>query len=124
MIIRKPRTLLWQLGLALMAVQVAAIVLLGWYAYWRFEQFTHDQTIDQLRRVTPLLASSLSERLAQAITAKDFAALDAWAKDQGRRGGVRITIILLDGTVIADSDAAPADMENHRQRPEIDQAIN
>lgn len=124
MIIHKPRTLLWQLGLALMTVQAAAVVLLGWYAYARFEQFTRDQTLDQLRRITPLLAEEFADRLGHASAETDYAALDAMAKDEGRRAGVRITVILLDGKVIADSDAAPAEMENHRQRPEIDAAIN
>ena len=36
-----------------------------------------------------------------------------------RRAGVRVTLIRRDGTVIADSDADPARMENHATRPEF-----
>jgi two-component system phosphate regulon sensor histidine kinase PhoR len=37
--------------------------------------------------------------------------------------GVRITIVGSDGTVLADSDENPAEMENHRNRPEIAAAL-
>ncbi len=37
----------------------------------------------------------------------------------GTETGCRVTIIAGDGTVIADSEADPGHMENHRQRPEV-----
>ncbi|HEY9075582.1 MAG TPA: ATP-binding protein [Anaerolineaceae bacterium] len=37
---------------------------------------------------------------------------------------VRITLIGLDGVVLAESDAVPDEMENHLQRPEVQQALN
>ncbi len=39
------------------------------------------------------------------------------------RSGVRVTIVMSDGTVIADSNENPAKMENHRERPEIRNAF-
>jgi two-component system, OmpR family, phosphate regulon sensor histidine kinase PhoR len=38
--------------------------------------------------------------------------------------GARITLIGSDGTVLADSDASAASMENHRARPEVAAALN
>jgi len=37
---------------------------------------------------------------------------------------IRVTVVDFDGTVLCDSEAAPAQMENHRQRPEIIAAFN
>ena len=37
----------------------------------------------------------------------------------GREIGTRLTVIRADGTVIADSEKAPVEMDNHAQRPEI-----
>ena len=37
--------------------------------------------------------------------------------------GGRITLVRSDGTVLVDSDANPAEMENHRSRPELVQAF-
>ncbi|HLG18590.1 MAG TPA: ATP-binding protein [Bdellovibrionota bacterium] len=44
-------------------------------------------------------------------------------QDLGRETGSRITLIAADGAVLADSDADPATMENHRDRPEVLQAL-
>lgn len=41
----------------------------------------------------------------------------------GSAMGVRITIIRTDGVVVADSEHDPATMENHRNRPEVREAL-
>jgi two-component system phosphate regulon sensor histidine kinase PhoR len=119
MILPRPRTLLWQVGLTFLAIQAAAIVVLGWYFYARFDRFTHDQTLHELSRVTHLL----SERYKPFIAANDPEALDRLVKSEGHAGTMRITIIDMDGRVLADSDALPSEMENHRTRPEVARAI-
>ena len=53
--IHTPRTLLWRLGLALMAVQAAAVLLLGWYAAVTFRDYNREQTIAELQRLMPFL---------------------------------------------------------------------
>ena len=40
-----------------------------------------------------------------------------------RAAGARVTVVAPDGHVIADSEAAPEKMENHRHRPEISEAL-
>ena len=49
--------------------------------------------------------------------------LDALAKKLGSQIDARITIIAIDGTVLGDSDEVPAVMENHADRPEIQDAL-
>lgn len=45
--------------------------------------------------------------------------IDSRVKNLGKKLGVRITVILPDGMVIADSQHNPATMDNHSHRPEI-----
>ena len=42
----------------------------------------------------------------------------------GQAAGARVTWIAEDGRVLGESDARPENMENHRNRPEIQQALN
>src|SRR5262249_34670764 len=48
---------------------------------------------------------------------------DANTNEIARAAGGRITVVRDDGLVIADSEANPAEMENHRTRPELAQAF-
>ena len=47
----------------------------------------------------------------------------AIAQTIARNAGARVTVIRLDGTVLADSEADPGTMENHATRPEFAQAL-
>ncbi len=47
----------------------------------------------------------------------------AWPSNWAPETDTRITIIAPDGTVLGDSEADPATMENHLDRPEVQEAI-
>src|SRR5262245_10219835 len=113
MILRKPRTLLWQLGSALMIVQALAILLLGWYAFDRFKQFNQDQSTAELKRATNLLAARYSMLIAGEGAPAIDPGIQATLEEDGRRTGLRITLVAADGTVLADSDHQPAELDNH-----------
>ncbi len=49
--------------------------------------------------------------------------VDAACKEWGRRARQRVTVILPDGRVVGDSNSNPANMENHGNRPEIQEAL-
>ncbi len=49
--------------------------------------------------------------------------LQALTEAAGDRGEVRLTLITAEGTVLADSEADPATLENHANRPEVAQAL-
>jgi two-component system phosphate regulon sensor histidine kinase PhoR len=53
------------------------------------------------------------------IKSNDLAGLNDLAKRLGDQAGCRVTVIEADGKVIADNEADPRSMDNHRLRPEI-----
>ncbi len=115
---RAPRSLLWRLGLALMAAQAAAAVGLGLYGYVTIRKFHFDQTGENLRRLAPLVAARF-DLLDRPIDAQDLQRL---TREIGG-GNVRVSVILPDGRVIADSEGSPAALDNLGHRPEVDAAL-
>jgi len=116
--LRPPRTLLWRLGLALMLVQAVVALGLGVYAFYRVRAFHYDQTLDKLERIEALLSDAYQPLLEDA----QYERLQAMAIEDGREGSLRITVVLDDGEVVADSMADPATMDDHSDRPEIIEA--
>ncbi|MCK4872054.1 MAG: HAMP domain-containing protein [Phycisphaerales bacterium] len=104
-----------------MSAQLVIALALGFYTYIHARQFHYDQTQGELQRMASVLVARFSDELGKA----DGSRIDRIAKEEGRRTDTRITIILPDGKVIADSETDPAGMENHRYgRPEIEAALS
>ncbi|MBI5375069.1 MAG: HAMP domain-containing protein [Candidatus Schekmanbacteria bacterium] len=70
------------------------------------------------------LALSVKVTIAPMLEEKKYNDIDALIKTTGPELNTRITIILSDGTVVADSEKDPHTMENHKARPEIIEASN
>ena len=69
------------------------------------------------------LALTLKADAAESIEQGAYGRLDALTKRLGRQLKVRITVIDAKGTVVADSMENPRSMENHRNRPEVIEAL-
>ncbi len=69
------------------------------------------------------LALTLKADAAESIEQGSYGRLDALTKRLGRQLKVRITVIDAKGTVVADSMENPRSMENHRNRPEVIEAL-
>lgn len=83
----------------------------------------HDQETrarEALDRSLLVTATSVS-RMAPGLADPD---LQSRVQDLGKRLGVRLTVIREDGRVLADSEADPAHMENHANRPEVVSALS
>ena len=70
------------------------------------------------------LALSMKITIAPMLEEKKYNDIDTLIKTMGPELNTRITIILADGTVVADSEKDPHTMENHKSRPEIIDASN
>jgi two-component system phosphate regulon sensor histidine kinase PhoR len=69
------------------------------------------------------LAITLKADAAGSIEQGAYGRLDAIAKRLGRQLKTRITVIDAKGTVVVDSFQDPRSMENHRNRPEVIEAL-
>jgi two-component system phosphate regulon sensor histidine kinase PhoR len=107
--------LFWKLGLTYLALLVLALFALDFYATRVFRS-------DALRAVDDQLASVESAARAHPPDVQNLAALQEWVQSTSG-GGARVTVVASDGTVLADSAADPAKMENHANRPEVQSAI-
>ena len=107
-----------RLRLSLPFVALVALVLLGLAILFGSlaRQIYVSRLTDQLTAQAFLVGDSVSRAIgAGASSAEVVALVDAL----GSRVDSRLTIVGRDGTVLADSDADPATLENHASRPEI-----
>lgn len=112
--------LLWRVYICFLLSIVVALAAMAWYADRTLREFHEQQTEADLLIQARVLASELESHLP----ALQPAVTDKLCKDVGRLANSRLTVVLPDGKVIGDSDEDPARMEDHRDRPEIIQALS
>jgi len=115
---RRPR-LFWQLYGSYLLVSLVALLAVtvgAWQSLRHFDLKQTDRDLEARARLVTVL-------LTGHLTAGD-AEVDALCKEAGRNASTRITVILPSGKVIGDSDSNPTTMQNHRDRPEIAQALH
>jgi two-component system phosphate regulon sensor histidine kinase PhoR len=66
---------------------------------------------------------AVSARIAFGSIPDDPSDYQAWAQGVFAASGMRTTLIATDGVVLADSHSDPAVMENHLERPEVQEAL-
>lgn len=115
----KRRRLIWQLYPAYLLLVLVALLAAGWFASHAMRTFYMSQIREDLsyyaRFLTPQVVPLLDPLQAQA--------LDRFSKQIVLDMPIRLTIVLPDGRVVADSETDPRGMENHGRRPEIRQAL-
>lgn len=116
---KKPRRLIWQLYPSYLILVLCAVLAVSWYA----TDFMRSFYLQHLRTTLQYHGQILHSRIAPALTDLDPRALEATCKAAAAEIPVRFTIILPDGVVVADSEQSPQQMDNHRNRPEIQTAF-
>lgn len=107
------RRLAGQLALVYSIVFLVTLGSFSWLVARSASQSLTDQIVESMGEAASLVRSQL-------VDARDPHEL---ASISGAQLGARVTIIDRDGTVVADSQADPASMENHADRPEISDAL-
>ena len=116
---RRPR-LIWQLFVPLLAVVSGALFLVAALTVRSLREIYLDSTGASLEAQAQLTARLLADLGGLRLPSK----LDGEVKRLGELTHTRLTVILADGRVVADSSADPAKMENHAGRPEIVAALH
>ncbi|MGA2284664.1 MAG: ATP-binding protein [Dehalococcoidia bacterium] len=99
---------------------VAALAGLGLFVIHQVDSDMHSNTESYLASEAQIVANSARPLLESGAPQSSFEAL---AKQVGAGVDTRVTIIAPDGTVLGDSEADPATMENHAGRLEFLQAM-
>ena len=112
---RIKNSIFWKLGLACLLPLLLTLVVLDAYA------------IRMLKKEYLAAAYDSMESLAEVALGKfptddNSLSLEKWTSWIAE-GGVRVTLISVDGEVLTDSENNPAEMENHGGRPEVREAF-
>jgi len=110
----------WPLLGLFVLVMVGCLVGSIFFAGQPIRRLYERSQADSLLAMAQILKTPL---LPLVLVENRWADAEALAQRLGADAGVRITLLLPDGTVIADSEEEPARMGNHGDRPEIRQAI-
>ena len=102
------RAIFWRM----MAVALAAVLLLGATLLWAFYDTTTDELDDSVEREARIAALGMNQAADPQAFLASFVP------------GTRVTWIAQDGSVLFDSEADSAQMENHADRPEVQAAFS
>jgi len=100
----------------LIAIAIVAVLIYGFH-------FTTSLYFQSLETDLKTRAILLGEQAKSMVLSGNYADLDALCKRLGKSSATRFTAIASDGKVLGDSDRNPKTMENHSNRPEIQQAL-
>ncbi|MCP5109102.1 MAG: HAMP domain-containing protein [bacterium] len=100
------------------------IILMVFVLIFLFSQGTiRNFYIENLETRLKQVGHALMPKAVELYDEADIEGMDRLAKEVGQQVDMRITVITPSGTVIADSENDPGEMENHGDRPEIIQAL-
>jgi two-component system phosphate regulon sensor histidine kinase PhoR len=112
------KSFFWRLYLGCVGLILLATVALGTW----FERRARADMLADLDEALRLRLVMLEEVAAGHWDAPLEPVLEERIRRLGRESGARLTLVRADGVVLADSEREPAEMGNHRQRPEIVEA--
>ena len=114
------KRLLWQHYPYFLLIIFISVVGLAWFGSQSLREFHLNQVAEDLKSRAHLVEKQISDNLVD----RNFKKIDDLCKQIGKASSTRITIILPDGAVIADSDKIPGHMKNHADRPEFQGALS
>jgi two-component system phosphate regulon sensor histidine kinase PhoR len=114
------RPLIWILFPSQLLITLAVLFAFIWIGISSIRSFQVTETAMDIENRAHLVAGSVLAYLVH----DDRAGLEAFCREAGRKSATRLTVIALDGKVLADSDQDPARMENHSDRPEVVAALS
>jgi two-component system phosphate regulon sensor histidine kinase PhoR len=113
------KRLLWQLFPSYLFITLFSLIAVTVYAYLIVSEIYLEVITSDLRSRVFLVENQVQKYL----TDSGFTKIDSLCKIIGAKSDTRLTVILPDGTVMADSQEKPENMDNHALRPEIVKAF-
>ncbi len=115
----KRRRLLWQIFPPMVLVMIATVIGATFFSSRYVKDFYLTQTKADLAIRTLLVLRQMRDPLLT----HDFKRVNNICQEIRQEAQSRITVILTDGTVVADSEEEPAKMDNHGDREEVVAAL-
>lgn len=116
----------WKVTLGTLVAVACGLLIAGVMTVQSLEQRYLTQIGEALEAKTKLVEYGFQPLLLSSSLPPP-ASLQETARDLGNRASARVTLVAADGTVLADSAVRDADLpavENHKSRPEIQQALS
>jgi two-component system phosphate regulon sensor histidine kinase PhoR len=115
--------LFWKLGFAFFALLIAVLLPVDFYAERALRRDYERAGFEQLASIARIaLAIPPAPSALLVSPSEDSLALREWVAKMAA-SGVRVTVIASDGKVLGDSQSNIQTMENHADRPEIQDAF-
>ncbi|HID97852.1 MAG TPA: HAMP domain-containing histidine kinase [Thermodesulfobacteriaceae bacterium] len=115
----KMRPLFWYIFVWTIAIAMAVALFATVFFYKEFKEFFFVTERESLFES----ASIVRIPLLSMVYRNNMDVLARYVTEAGRESAIRITVIDLDGRVLADSDRDAGSMENHGTRPEVLEAM-
>jgi len=115
----KRKTLFWKLYPSFLMISFISLLAIVMIAFWSFKSFYYQERADDLE----IRAKTLTPEFSRLIQSHRYQEVQKKSQKLGDESSTRITIILPSGKIIGDNKKDPATMDNHKNRPEIEQAI-
>lgn len=110
-------SLFWKISIPILVLFGISSLLLTWYSTDATQEYAIQRLKDTLQADAQLFAAQLNSSGDQ----KDIQALvNRFSSELGNR----VTVISANGTVLADSEADITRMDNHANRPEVQDALS
>jgi two-component system phosphate regulon sensor histidine kinase PhoR len=113
------KRLIWQLYPSFLLIIAISVIGVAWYGSQSLRKFYLNHVAEDLESRAYLIEEQISSNLKGGR----FKEIDAFCKRIGTASSTRITVILPNGEVAADSDEEPERMKNHSDRPEFKEAL-
>jgi two-component system phosphate regulon sensor histidine kinase PhoR len=111
--------LIWLIFPAFLLVTLVSLVAVTWYAARSWREFYLQETSHDLTIRARLMEGQIKGWFSPEAGAR----INQVCKEVGKITGTRYTVILPSGKVLGDSEEDPTRMDNHRDRPEVQEAL-
>jgi two-component system, OmpR family, phosphate regulon sensor histidine kinase PhoR len=111
--------LLWRVYRAYLAITLLSLLAVGWFAVQSLDAFYLGWVRENLRARAELV----EQQIGPGLGADDVRKLQAVCARVSQITSTRLTVIAASGQVLCDTHEDPARMQNHRDRPEVQQAL-
>lgn len=115
----KQRKIIWQIFPANILILVLTVGSVAWFGKTSLESFF----LKEEEKGLTARAYLVKPLVIDYLKAGDVESLREYCKLSGRESQTRITVILSDGKVVADSNENPESMELHHKRLEVAEAL-